>query len=197
MKTRLALACLFAAGVTACSATVTSGGGCEDGGSDCSDEGGGGSGAGGAGAAGGTEGGGGIGGAPASGIVSKRQVEIGQLVQPGQPLLSVVADTGIYVTANLKETQLDEVRVGEPVELEVDAYGGCRALGTVESISGATGAKFSLIPPENATGNFTKVVQRVPVRITVTRGCGEGRPLRPGISVEAHIDIRRGAGPAA
>ncbi|HYC31845.1 MAG TPA: HlyD family secretion protein [Gemmatimonadales bacterium] len=130
--------------------------------------------------------------APAAGVVARRQVEAGQLAQPGQPLLSVVADTGVYVTANLKETQLDRVRVGQPVELDVDAYGGCTARGTVESISGATGAKFSLIPPENATGNFTKVVQRVPVRIAVTEGCGAGRPLRPGISVEAHIET---AGP--
>ncbi len=130
--------------------------------------------------------------APAAGLVARRQqVEVGQLVQPGQPLLSIVADTGIYITANLKETQLDRVRVGQPVELDVDAYEGCEARGRVESISGATGAKFSLIPPENATGNFTKVVQRVPVRIALVRGCGEYRPLRPGVSVEAHIDTRR------
>ncbi len=128
--------------------------------------------------------------APAAGLVSKRQVEVGQLVQPGQPLLSIVADTGVFVTANLKETQLDRVRVGQSVDLDVDAYGSCKALGRVESIAGATGAKFSLIPPENATGNFTKVVQRVPVRIGVTQGCGPNEPLRPGISVEAHVKVR-------
>ena len=125
----------------------------------------------------------------------RQVVEIGQLVQPGQPLLSVVADTGIYVTANLKETQLDEVRVGEPVELEVDAYGGCRALGTVESISGATGAKFSLIPPENATGNFTKVVQRVPVRIALERAELQAHPLQIGLSMKVDVDTHdRSAG---
>lgn len=124
--------------------------------------------------------------APASGIVSRRQVEVGQLSQAGQPLLSIVADTGVYVTANLKETQLERVRQGQAVDIDVDAY-DCRASGRVESISGATGAKFSLIPPENATGNFTKVVQRIPVRIAIVQGCGREQPLRPGMSVEAHI----------
>jgi membrane fusion protein (multidrug efflux system) len=125
--------------------------------------------------------------APASGTVSKRSVEPGQLLQPGQPLLTVVADEGVHVTANFKETQLAAIRTGAPVTLEVDAYDGCEAEGTVESIGGATGSQFALIPADNATGNFTKVVQRVPVRIEVTRGCGEDRPLRPGMSVYAHV----------
>ena len=125
--------------------------------------------------------------APLAGTVSRKQVEVGQLVQPGQPLLTIVGDTGIWVTANYKETQLAEVRVGSPAEIDVDAYAGCKAEGKVESIGAATGAKFALLPPDNATGNFTKVVQRVPVRIVVTRGCGENRPLRPGMSVEAHV----------
>ncbi len=125
--------------------------------------------------------------APATGQVSRKQVEVGQLVQPGQPLFAIVSDTGVWVTANLKETQLSDVRVGQPVDLEVDAYGGCTAHGTVASLSAATGAKFALLPPDNATGNFTKVVQRVPVRIEVTRGCGTDRPLRPGMSVVAHV----------
>ena len=125
--------------------------------------------------------------APLAGIVSRKQVEVGQLVQPGQPLLTIVSDTGVWVTANYKETQLAEVRVGSPAEVDVDAYPGCKAEGTVESIGAATGAKFALLPPDNATGNFTKVVQRVPVRILVTRGCGNDQPLRPGMSVEAHV----------
>jgi membrane fusion protein (multidrug efflux system) len=125
--------------------------------------------------------------APATGQVSRKQVEVGQLVQPGQPLFAIVSDTGVWVTANLKETQLSDVRVGQPVDLEVDAYGGCTAGGRVASLSAATGAKFALLPPDNATGNFTKVVQRVPVRIEVTRGCGDARPLRPGMSVVAHV----------
>jgi membrane fusion protein (multidrug efflux system) len=125
--------------------------------------------------------------APMSGIVSRKQVEVGQLVQPGQPLLTIVADTGVWVTANYKETQLADVRVGSPAQIEVDAYPGCEVSGKVESIGAATGAKFALLPPDNATGNFTKVVQRVPVRIAVTKGCGETQPLRPGMSVEAHV----------
>jgi membrane fusion protein (multidrug efflux system) len=128
--------------------------------------------------------------APAGGTISRKQVEVGQLVQAGQPLLTIVSDTGTWVTANFKETQLSDLKVGQPVELEVDAYGGCIAKGTVESLSAATGAKFALLPPDNATGNFTKVVQRVPVRIAVTEGCGKDRPLRPGMSVVAHAATR-------
>jgi membrane fusion protein (multidrug efflux system) len=128
--------------------------------------------------------------APASGEISRKQVEVGQLVAPGQPLLSIVADTGVWVTANFKETQLSRIRVGQPVEFEIDAYGGCVAEGRVASVSGATGAKFALLPPDNATGNFTKVVQRVPVRIAVTKPCGGNRPLRPGLSVNVHVETR-------
>jgi membrane fusion protein (multidrug efflux system) len=129
--------------------------------------------------------------APTSGTVARKGVEIGQLVQPGQPLLSIVSDSGVFVTANFKETQLDQIRVGQRVEIEVDAYGGAKVEGAVESISSATGAKFALLPPDNATGNFTKVVQRVPVRIRVTKGLGADRPLRPGMSVEASVATTR------
>jgi len=129
-------------------------------------------------------------GAPVSGVVTRTQVEVGQLVQPGQPLAAVVADSALWITANLKETETADVRVGQPVDLEIDAYPGCEARGVVESLSPATGARFALIPPDNATGNFTKVVQRIPVRIAVTEGCGEDRPLRPGMSVVSHIEIR-------
>ncbi len=125
--------------------------------------------------------------APASGTVSRKTVEVGQLMQPAQQVMSIVADTGAWVTANFKETQLSKMKIGQPVEIEVDAYSGCVATGTIQSISGATGSKFSLLPPENATGNFTKVVQRVPVRIVITKTCGDGRPLRPGMSVAAHV----------
>ncbi len=127
--------------------------------------------------------------APMTGTVSRKQVEVGQLVQPGQPLFTIVSDTGVWVTANMKETQLSDLRVGQAVEFEVDAYPGCEAKGKVESLSAATGAKFALLPPDNATGNYTKVVQRVPVRIAVTEGCGKDRPLRPGMSVVAHVVI--------
>lgn len=125
--------------------------------------------------------------APEGGIVSRKQVEVGQLVQPGQPLMWVVADTGEWITANFKETQLQSMHPGQLVDVDVDAYQGCNVQGRVLSISSATGAKFALLPPDNATGNFTKVVQRIPVRIQVTRGCGKARPLRPGMSVTAHV----------
>jgi len=129
--------------------------------------------------------------APETGTISKKQVEYGQLVQAGQTLMSIVADTGTWVTANYKETQLNKMHVGQPVAFEVDAYPGCEFEGKVQSLSGATGARFALLPPDNATGNFTKVVQRLPVRIAITKGCGPTRPLRPGMSVNAHVDIRK------
>jgi membrane fusion protein, multidrug efflux system len=128
--------------------------------------------------------------APASGLVSRKQVEPGQLVQAGQTLFSIVTDTGAYVTANYKETQLNDIRIGQHVEFGVDGYPKCTAEGVVQSLAGATGAKFALLPPDNATGNFTKVVQRVPIRIKITKGCGDGRPLRPGMSVDTHITTR-------
>ena len=132
--------------------------------------------------------------APAAGIVSRKQVEPGQLVQVGQPLLTIVADTGVFITANMKETQLADIRVGQKAAIDVDAYGGAEVEGCVESLSAATGSKFALLPPDNATGNFTKVVQRVPVRIKVTKALGPNQPLRPGMSVGAHIDTKSPAG---
>lgn len=128
--------------------------------------------------------------APLDGVLARKQVEPGQLVQPGAPLFVVVADSGGWVTANFKETQLDRLRIGQEARLEVDAYPGCVARGVVESVSPATGAKFALLPPDNATGNFTKVVQRIPVRVHVAAGCGPGRPLRPGMSVTAAVRTR-------
>jgi membrane fusion protein (multidrug efflux system) len=132
--------------------------------------------------------------APTAGIVSRKQVEPNQLVQPGQPLLTIVADTGVFITANFKETQLSDIRVGQPADIDVDAYGGATALGCVESVSAATGSKFALLPPDNATGNFTKVVQRVPVRLRVKQGLGNDRQLRPGMSVTVHVDTKQPAG---
>ena len=128
--------------------------------------------------------------APAAGIVSRKQVEVGQLVQVGQPLLTIVSDTGLFVTANFKETQLSDIRIGQPVEIEVDTYGGATVKGVVESVAAATGSKFALLPPDNATGNFTKVVQRVPVRVRLTEVFGPDRPLRPGMSVNVHVLTR-------
>jgi membrane fusion protein, multidrug efflux system len=132
--------------------------------------------------------------APAAGIVSRKQVEPGQLAQIGQPLLTIVADTGVFITANFKETQLADLRVGQLAEIDVDAYGGATAIGCVESVSAATGSRFALLPPDNATGNFTKVVQRVPVRVRVKQGLGTDRPLRPGMSVTVHVDTKAAGG---
>ena len=120
----------------------------------------------------------------------KKLVEVGQLVQPGQMLMNIASDTGLFITANFKETQLDKLRVGQAVELEVDAYDGAKIEGVVESISAATGARFTLLPPDNASGNFTKVVQRVPVRIRITKGLDAARPLRIGLSVVAHVSTK-------
>ncbi|HWA58975.1 MAG TPA: HlyD family secretion protein [Gemmatimonadales bacterium] len=127
--------------------------------------------------------------APIGGVVGRRSVEQGALVQVGQTLMSVIPDSNVWVTANLKETDLADVKVGDSVEFTVDAYPGRHFRGHVESLSPATGARFALLPPDNATGNFTKVVQRVPVRIAVD---GEDRehPLRPGMSVVVTIATR-------
>jgi membrane fusion protein (multidrug efflux system) len=125
--------------------------------------------------------------APVSGQLSRKQVEVGQLVQNGQTLFTVVADTGVWIDANYKETQLNDIRVGQSVEFDVDAYGGRTYHGTVESIAAATGAEFALLPPDNATGNFTKVVQRLTVRIRPTDPPDPVHPLRPGMSVDCHI----------
>ena len=102
--------------------------------------------------------------------------------------MTIVPLSEAYVVANFKETQLARIRPGQPVEFEIDAYGGCVGEGKVASVSGATGAKFALLPPDNATGNFTKVVQRVPVRIAVTKPCAGDHPLRPGLSANVHVD---------
>jgi membrane fusion protein (multidrug efflux system) len=129
--------------------------------------------------------------APTGGIVSRKQVEPGQLVQAGQPLLTLVADSGVYVTANFKETQLANLRIGQPVDIEIDAYPDVHVQGRVESVSAATGSKFALLPPDNATGNFTKVVQRIPVRIAIVGGMSAEHPLRPGMSTVVHVDVGR------
>jgi membrane fusion protein (multidrug efflux system) len=125
--------------------------------------------------------------APNDGVVAKRNAEPGALVQVGQNLLSLVPEKEVWVTANLKETQLADVDVGDPAEFTVDAYHGRTFHGKVESLSPATGARFALLPPDNATGNFTKVVQRVPVRIAVDTDADPQHPLRPGMSVDVTI----------
>ena len=128
--------------------------------------------------------------APVRGTVSRKTVEPGQVIQPGQPLMTVVALDEVWITANFKETQLEHIRPGQRVTVEVDAYDGKDLVGKVDSIAAATGARFSLLPPENATGNFVKVVQRVPVKIVLDRGQDPDRLLRPGMSVTPTVEIR-------
>lgn len=129
--------------------------------------------------------------APVSGQISKRNIQIGQLVRQGQKMFAIVNDSNIYITANFKETQLNDMKIGQPVEIEIDAYPKNHFHGYVASFSGATGAKFSLLPPNNATGNFVKVVQRVPVRINFDSLSKKwNRRLVPGLSVQATVRVK-------
>ena len=128
--------------------------------------------------------------APTAGVVSRKTVEVGQVVQAGQPLLALVALEDVWVTANFKETQLKDMRAGQRAVVEVDALGGKEFSGHIDSIAAATGAKFSLLPPENATGNYVKVVQRVPVKIVFDPGQDPNRLLRPGMSVTPTVYVK-------
>jgi len=128
--------------------------------------------------------------APVAGVVSDRTVEVGQNVAPGQELMKVIPLSDIWITADFKETQLRYMKVGQPVTIEVDANGR-KYKGKVNSIAGASGARFSLLPPENATGNYVKVVQRIPVKIVLDPGENNDQSLRPGMSVEPKVWIRQ------
>ena len=122
--------------------------------------------------------------------MSRKTVEVGQVVQPGQPLLALVPLDDVWVTANFKESQLKRIRPGQPVEVAVDAYGGRTFRGRVDSIAAATGSRFSLLPPENATGNYVKVVQRIPVKIVgggSMHYCGPTRPWAHGAIDAPHL----------
>ena len=121
--------------------------------------------------------------------MGKRSVEPGQHVQPGEQLLAVVAEDELWVTANFKETQLERLRPGLPVRIKVDALGQ-KLDGSVESFAGASGARYSLLPPENATGNYVKVVQRLPVRIRLAPHQDPHHRLRPGMSVVPTVILR-------
>jgi membrane fusion protein (multidrug efflux system) len=127
--------------------------------------------------------------APIAGVVSDRSVEVGQNVVPGQELMKIIPLDDIWITANLKETQLRNIKPGQPVTIEVDATGK-KYKGKVESVAGASGARFSLLPPENATGNYVKVVQRIPVKMVLDPGENKDHELRPGMSVVPKVWIR-------
>jgi len=130
--------------------------------------------------------------APIAGIVSKKNVSVGDNLSVGQALLTIVPLTDLWVTANFKETQLDHMQQGQHVTLEVDALGGRKFEGKVTQVGGATGSKLSLFPPENATGNYVKVVQRIPVRIDFTNMADENKDyaLRPGMSVTPTVRVK-------
>ena len=128
---------------------------------------------------------------PVDGVVARRQVQLGQRVQPSTPLLSVVPVEELYVNANFKEVQLAKVRNGQKVELVSDLYHGKVVFhGVVDGFSGGTGAAFALIPAQNATGNWIKVVQRLPVRIRLDPAELAAHPLRVGLSMNATVDLR-------
>ena len=137
--------------------------------------------------------------APIDGVVAARTVRLGQYVQAGTQLTALVPLAKVYVTANFKETQLTRVRAGDPVRLRVDTFPGARLVGCVDSLAPASGLEFSLLPPDNATGNFTKIVQRIPVKIVLDPHQPLLGSLRAGMSVEASIETKpvSGSVPAA
>ena len=127
--------------------------------------------------------------APANGVVSKKSVQPGQVVSPGQQLIGLVSSGKTWVIANFKETQLEDMKVGQKAKLEVDAYPNEEFEGHIESLSAATGARFALLPPDNASGNFVKVTQRVPVKIVLDKEDPQ-HPLRAGMSVSAIVAVK-------
>ena len=131
--------------------------------------------------------------APIDGTVGARSLRVGQYVQAGTQLMAVVPLHAVYVVANFKETQLSRMRPGQPVSIEIDSYPGVDLTGHVDSVSPASGLEFSLLPPDNATGNFTKIVQRVPVKIMLDAGGLSGNLLKAGMSVEPTVNTKEGA----
>jgi membrane fusion protein (multidrug efflux system) len=127
--------------------------------------------------------------APVSGIASKRSVQIGQMIQAGAPILAIVEDS-VWIEANFKETQLNDMHIGQTASVQIDAFNNRPINGTISSFSGGTGALFSLLPPDNASGNFVKVVQRVPVRIALDNKSELYKQLRPGLSVEVVVQVK-------
>ena len=125
--------------------------------------------------------------APANGVVSNKSVQIGQVVSPGQALMQVAGESHVWIVANFKETQVGKMRVGQLAEVKVDAYPDKVFKAKVESLSPATGARFSMLPPDNATGNFVKVTQRLPVKIAFTEAADPATPLRAGMSVAVTV----------
>ncbi|HRH57642.1 MAG TPA: HlyD family secretion protein [Chitinophagales bacterium] len=128
--------------------------------------------------------------APCDGFISKKNVQVGQLVNPGQIVMSIVDDSHLWITANFKETQIENMKEGQDVEVKVDAYPDKTFKGKIESLQAATGSKFSLLPADNATGNFVKVVQRVPVRIALLDDKNDKYDLRAGMNVNVAVKVK-------
>lgn len=128
--------------------------------------------------------------APCDGFISKKNVQVGQLVNPGQIVMSIVDDSHLWITANFKETQIENMKEGQDVEVKVDAYPDKTFKGKIESLQAATGSKFSLLPADNATGNFVKVVQRVPVRIALLDDKNDNYDLRAGMNVNVAVKVK-------
>jgi len=134
--------------------------------------------------------------APRAGLVTKRNVDVGKYVGVGQPLLALVDTNDVWVVANFKESQIDHIHPGQKVEIKIDAYPDYKLRGHVDSLQAGTGAAFSLLPPENATGNFVKVVQRLPVKIVIDSAPDPAHPLLPGLSVVPSVDLKSPSRPA-
>lgn len=126
--------------------------------------------------------------APANGVIAKRSAQIGQVIQPGQPLFTIVDNAKPWIKANFKETQIRDLRIGQAVKVKIDGFSDQNLRGKVEAIFPSSGAKLSILPPENATGNFTRVVQRIPVKIGLSKEEVNGLGIRPGMSAEVEID---------
>ncbi|HYW36202.1 MAG TPA: HlyD family secretion protein [Balneolaceae bacterium] len=132
--------------------------------------------------------------APIAGRVSKKNIETGQFVSPGNSVMAIASDDSVWVVANFKEGQIANIKAGQPVKINVDAYPDTTFKGQVQSLAGATGSKFALLPPDNASGNFVKVEQRIPVKIVFTGGRPvgpSGKPLKPGMNVEPTVNISK------
>jgi membrane fusion protein (multidrug efflux system) len=128
---------------------------------------------------------------PATGQIGRKSVEVGQRVQPGTRLMAIVSND-LWVVANFKETQLANMKPGQKVEIKLDAFGGHKFEGHLDSFSPASGAQFSLLPPDNATGNFTKVVQRIPVKVVFDAASIKGyeSPIAPGMSATVNVELK-------
>ena len=134
--------------------------------------------------------------APVTGYVAKRTVQLGQRVQPGTALMAVIPLNQLWIDANFKETQLRDMRIGQPVDIESDIYGSdVKFSGTVDSLGAGTGSAFALLPAQNATGNWIKIVQRVPVRIHINAEELAKHPLRVGLSTVVNVDLHDQSGP--